>query len=142
MFLTSVSCIYHLDAIDVNNHIIIMRIFQIYVLTSQVFLNISRAAYPDKFFSPLCFGYMFILHCSEGTLTFFPGSIIEADILPSVGRFLSCIFSCPVTLFGGFDQRSQFQFFCSHKAVSLSVDFSHPYQREIFTAPVLYRTII
>ena len=122
---TSVSCVYNLYSVDIDNHIIIMRIFQIHILTCQVFLNISDTAYPDKFFTPLGLGYMFVLHGSEGTFTFFPGSIIEADILPSVGRLLNCIFSCPVTLFRSFHQRSQFQFLRSHKAVSLSVDFSY-----------------
>ena len=75
---TSITCIYHFDAVDINNSIIVMREFKIYILSCQILLNISYPAYPDKFFTPLGFGCMFILHGSEGSFAFFPGFIIES----------------------------------------------------------------
>ena len=103
---TSITCIYHFDAVDINNSIIVVREFKIYIFSCQIFLNISYPAYPDKFFTPLGFSCMFILHGSEGSFAFFPGFIIESGILPSVSRLLSGILSCPATLFGCLYQRT------------------------------------
>ena len=142
MFFSRVTGIHHLHAIHIDDGVIVVRIFQIYIFTLQVVFNIRFTAYPDILFSPLGLGCTFIFHSTESTFSFFPCRIIKVGILPAVSRFLCCILSCPSALFRGLNQRKQLKFFRSHETVNLSVYLGNTQEREVLTGPVFHRSVI
>ena len=132
---TSIACIHYLDAVVINNSIIVMRIQDAFFPVKSSW--ISLPAYLDKFFTPLGLGCMFILHGFRSSHLLSMLYPFKSDILPSVSRLLEWYFHCPAYLVRMSLPRTwSSSSSVPHETVGLSVYFNSTSKRKVLYCPM------